>query len=534
MYFNHAYQKCFLGSGDTGGGNNNGWIADAVAGGGVATVDFYNTYGAGAFDFVYATGASAWTTVGSTAPSGGEPLILVTASLYQNDKVGPYHGGYQETTKSKIINPKYVNKFYKVQGVAPINEILTIGQTSNNSCACPEFYCNETYGLRIDLKGSPALRFLNHNAYEVACAYTGCCDGPTPELVDPASVMMTWAQYLLDDPIFSGFEGQSDQRFVRLRFEATIDGGSTWTMYFAPGTTALEMQAILAEAIGGNVLTTSTLVAGSGYTNGSYTNIPFTGGTGTGYTANVVVAGGVVTSITTVNPGSGYTAADVLTVGAGVPYTPGTVSTIVAATVGTGTGNSTATLVDTWDNYVGTGFAAAPADYCAGLIIEAAYVETKFGDCTFQTTDFFEKEPIQIFASLLDETGDPCVFESICVNKIQEGVQGMGFGEQVLRDLVLSESYAQNSFNNSGDLRVREITQGYDISNAVNRNALYTCYFILHSVPRPSNPTSVHDNDQYLLAIPVLQTQEAGLTAFETFINTWLTNAGSTVQMETF
>jgi hypothetical protein len=92
----------------------------------------------------------------------------------------------------------------------------------------------------------------------------------------------------------------------------------------------------------------------------------------------------------------------------------------------------------------------------------------------------------------------------------------MGFGEQVLRDLILSESYLQNYFHT--DIRIREITQGNDILNAVNRNALYTRYFILHSVPRFNNPTGVFDNDRYLLEI-ITSRQNASLDGF---LTAWL------------
>ena len=33
----------------------------------------------------------------------------------------------------------------------------------------------------------------------------------------------------------------------------------------------------------------------------------------------------------------------------------------------------------------------------------------------------------------------------------------------------------------------------------VDRNALYDCYYILHSVPRFNNPSGTFDNDQYLV-----------------------------------
>ena len=53
--------------------------------------------------------------------------------------------------------------------------------------------------------------------------------------------------------------------------------------------------------------------AGSGYTNGTYTNLTVTGGTGSGAKITAVVAGGVVTSITVTTRGSGYVVGDVCT-----------------------------------------------------------------------------------------------------------------------------------------------------------------------------------------------------------------------------
>lgn len=52
---------------------------------------------------------------------------------------------------------------------------------------------------------------------------------------------------------------------------------------------------------------------GSGYGNGSYFNVPLTGGSGSTATANIVVAGGAVTSVTVVNRGCLYAANNTLT-----------------------------------------------------------------------------------------------------------------------------------------------------------------------------------------------------------------------------
>lgn len=52
--------------------------------------------------------------------------------------------------------------------------------------------------------------------------------------------------------------------------------------------------------------------AGSGYTNGTYTFIPVTGGSGTGATITVVIAGGIATSVTLNDRGVGYELDDLL------------------------------------------------------------------------------------------------------------------------------------------------------------------------------------------------------------------------------
>jgi hypothetical protein len=78
---------------------------------------------------------------------------------------------------------------------------------------------------------------------------------------------------------------------------------------------------------------------GTGYNNGSYFNVPLTGGSGAYATANIVVSGGGVTSITVADGGSLYVVGDVLTVnnsyigGAGTLFSASAIT--VANTAGT-------------------------------------------------------------------------------------------------------------------------------------------------------------------------------------------------------
>ena len=85
------------------------------------------------------------------------------------------------------------------------------------------------------------------------------------------------------------------------------------------------------------VLTLNTLVGGTLYTNGTYTNVFLTGGTGSGVVATVVVAGNTVTTVTLTETGSGYTVADELSADAADIGGTGSGFKINVATVGAAT-----------------------------------------------------------------------------------------------------------------------------------------------------------------------------------------------------
>lgn len=64
----------------------------------------------------------------------------------------------------------------------------------------------------------------------------------------------------------------------------------------------------------GKLLSVGTLTVGTGYTNGTYLNVPLTGGSGAGALATVVVSGGSVTAVTITNSGSSYLVGDTISV----------------------------------------------------------------------------------------------------------------------------------------------------------------------------------------------------------------------------
>lgn len=322
------------------------------------------------------------------------PLVyLAQGSFHTTDKIGPFHGGYQETVKSKGINPKYVSAFYVTEPANAVNHIITVG------CEGPcTFECEKTYRLRVDVKGSPALRFLTHNAYKTLDAYTGCCEeGAT---VDPALVYELWAAQIAEDAIMSKF---------------------------------ISAQVLYTDNSGASPVTTTTKPAG-------WASIP---------------AG------------------------------------------------------DKW----------------AQLKLTGAYVDTTFGDCSFSPMDHYELEPVYIYASATDDKGDPCATDCFCVAEVQAAYQGKGYGETLVRELILSKRYAQEPFQT--DPRMREVLNDTTLSD-LNRSSKYFAYHILHSVPRKSNPTGMMDADQYLVKV-VVDSRDAD---FETFMNDLLASAGNHVQLQ--
>jgi hypothetical protein len=428
-YFNHAFRKVLLAT--NGVSNLNGVQLGTPTAPGATT---YNQLAPAQITFINPDDFEVSPTP-DTEPCCG--VIVASGSIYPNDKIGKFHGGYLESNKTKTIKPQYVSKYWYVEANAPSRYVTNVGYTPWNvdnppsssnpgetaGTCCKEFLCGETYYLRLDVKGSPALRLLDHNAYLTLEAYTGCCpDSPddpliAPVPVDPRKVYFAWANQILNSPIINPF--------VYPIVTFSDDNGTTWTYYY-----------------------------------------------------------------------------------------PDTVNTATLPPAGPAV---------TYANYSDWTEEAYTVDMCAGFTLTGAYEETKFGNCTFQVSDFYELEPVRIYASEVDYTGSPCEFQTLCVGVECYGLQANGVGETVARDFILSESYRQSFFHS--DFRIREITQGDAIvgcNGFINRNQLYDRIYLLHNVPRFYNPSGTFDNDQYLVEIIVDQGDINSPTGVWNAINDWL------------
>jgi hypothetical protein len=497
MYFSHAFKKSFLGKDASGN-------VSFLTSGTVKT----NALTAGQIGMFSAS-------TGLLLTSGtATPFIMAQGSYYTNDKISPALGGYQESVKSKVINPKYVSRVFKTAYYAPASQVISIGWDTITSSTTQsfQFECGKTYRLRLDIKGSPALRFLDHNVYRVVDAFSGCCTDDcsavcTGAIVDGASVLLTWKDQLLRTPLTSTFV--QPQVFIK-------------------NASSIAEEVFSADDVlaGRNISTYTANIASS--TTLTVTSTP----------TNPIAIGSTVTSTSAGIPASTTITAQLTSTEAnGVLGGKGTY-TLSASATATTTG---ITVVGTKAVYVPAASGTLGSAVVAGLKLSMAYIDTKFGTCTFTPQDMFEIAPLLAFASIQDETGNPCAIKPYAntstgdfVKELVTPRQVQGTGESVVRDLILSGRYRQEAFPDSmnvNHLRMREI-EGNPSVTSFDKTQTFNTLNILHNVPRFNNPSGTFDNDQYLLTIYIPSGTQA--SALTTWISAMLTAAGNGVTIEDY
>ena len=520
-YFNHAFSKVFLGTQVSGVAPLNpnpnlvngflvtNGLSTSVLGN-VDLVTAANNYGPGSYGLF---DAKTYLSVDAGDVLGCCPLILASASLLTNDKIGPFHGGYKESNKSKLINPKFIRSFYRVDQCTPQQSVVSIGNTPFTAvegiATLSPFvigtgtYVNGTY-LNIILTGGTG------TSAKATIVVAG-------NIVTSITITDAGTGFTIGDVLTVSSAIIATAGFITRLVAGTSTTAAVLTL--VPVTAGCCFEFLCGETYYLRIDVKGSPALRYLNHQAYQTLDAYTGCCPEGCVIPTAVDSTLVMILWAENiVRTAYLSpfiAPVVFDETGLAwYAPGTTLSPQGVAVSPS---------QTWDAYVSPGHVSGA---CAGLRLFGAYVETKFGNCSFQLTDFYEKEPVKILASLVDLTGDPCTFEGICVITECYGVQGMGFGESVVRDLILAESYLQNFFHS--DIRIREITQGDQILGAVNRNALYTRYYILHSVPRYNNPTGVFDNDQYLLEVI-----SSGINAsFEAVMTAWLDACTNCVSLE--
>jgi hypothetical protein len=532
-YFNHAFKKSFLGTGPTQTNfpvtfPDNTTVLATTAGGYVTTAGM-PTYGLNQLSAIsvgtYGTATTATTDgyIGWFDPKtnlslaiGGSSscctAYLAGSAIYSNDKIGPLTGGYQETNKSKMVNPKYVSRFYEVAPCLPQNNVIHVGST----------YWTAGGGIltvNALITGVNTLYAVSAtNVVAAPVTTTGTGTGLVVSYDTTAGGKVTNGSIVVLNP----GKGYAVGDTVTIPYSTGLPGNAIVTILTATASHSQEGCGITPdcckEFLCGETYSLRLDVKGSPALRFLNHNAYSTQDAYTGCCPTTAIAPTLVDSTTvmilwanglTTNPIVGPFVQIVVQAEDGsLWYAPGTSAAFLAANG-----------ADTWNNYVSTGHINGA---CAGLILNGAYVDTKFGDCTFQLSDFYEKEPVKLYASEVDYNGDPCEFTTLCVVTECTGLQVQGLGETVVRDITLSESYRQNFL--ATDFRIREITQGNQIISSVNRSSLYWRMYLQHNVPRNYNPSGTFDADQYMLEIFALPAQTSAATIAINPLATFVTN----------
>lgn len=211
-YFNHAFKKAFYG-------------ATLLTTGASQTANTSAKYGFIGEDYVFVDGTTAFAAAGAA----NKGFYVCQGSWYTNDKLGggtSPHGGYLETSKSKMFKPKYITDMWVTECNDEVNSVYTVHiKPTGTGTSC--FPCGTDPMLRVDVKGAAALRLLNHNAYhnasgslpmmasvsqEDGTALTAlangvdmCCvtQGASNIGIAPSIVAINWRDQINNDPILS-------------------------------------------------------------------------------------------------------------------------------------------------------------------------------------------------------------------------------------------------------------------------------------------------------------------------------------------
>jgi hypothetical protein len=124
------------------------------------------------------------------------------------------------------------------------------------------------------------------------------------------------------------------------------------------------------------VATFGAITGGSAYTNGTYLNVPLTGGAGLGAVANIVVSGGAVTAVTLTQGGTGYVVGNTLSAAASTIGGTGSSFSIPVATVTNSSG--TTWLGDNFDSVLLYGSLVEAYTYMKGEQDIMMFYNTKY------------------------------------------------------------------------------------------------------------------------------------------------------------
>lgn len=138
-----------------------------------------------------------------------------------------------------------------------------------------------------------------------------------------------------------------------------------------------------------------------------------------------------------------------------------------------------------------------------GVRITGAYIDTRFGNCSFESTDYFSTRPLRITVTQVDESGNPCDSGGAKITRIQYGQVATQSGEWLVRQYLKANSLeAYNIWSN--DPRTREAFDN-QILSFIDRTKQYKVYYVVYTMNRNrANWATMHPSDKFetIIAFP--------------------------------
>ena len=208
----------------------------------------------------------------------------------------------------------YVQLYQAIQDYSENTESLFVGNISR--------FVQEAEDRIYNSVQIPSLRKNVTGTFTASSKYLSC----------PDDYLSTYSMAVIDTDTSYKYLLNKDVNFIREAYPIPTDTGlpKYYALFGSQYSNANELSFIIGPTpdasygvelhyfyypvsiIQGAISGVGTVTGGSLYTNGSYSNVPLTGGSGSGATANITVSGQTVTSVTIKNSGNFYVVGDSL------------------------------------------------------------------------------------------------------------------------------------------------------------------------------------------------------------------------------
>lgn len=230
---------------------------------------------------------------------------------------------------------------------------------------------------------------------------TGTVTANNPYLSAPSDYLSTYSLATIDASGNYTYLINKDVNFMREAYpNPTATGAPKYYSIFGPQSSAPTELAFLLgptpdttysvemhyffypESIVQGIITSTTLTAGSGYVNGTYYNVPLSGGSGSGAIATITVSSGAVTSVTLTSGGCQYVVGNTLTTAN--TYLGGTGSNFSVAVSTVANASGTTWLGDNYDAALFYGVLVEAYTFMKGEPEMIATIDKKYMEALMQ------------------------------------------------------------------------------------------------------------------------------------------------------